>query len=73
MNSKLRDSFEQLQIGISIEAAPSPFNKTTIITVVPYYVIINKLNRPVLIRQRCGKLEKRGMGLAPETRVAPSS
>ena len=73
MNSKLRDSFEQLQVGISIEAAPVPFNKTTIITVVPYYVIINKLSRPVLIRQRCGKLEKRDMKLASETRMTPNT
>jgi len=36
-----------------------PFNKTTIMTLVPRYVLINKLDTPVIIRQRMGDLESK--------------
>jgi hypothetical protein len=46
-----KDKREQLQFGVSIAFGPVPFNKTTIITVVPRHVIVNKLECPILIRQ----------------------
>ena len=54
-----KDKHEQLQFGVSISFGPVPFNKTTIITVVPRHVIVNKLECPILIRQQCGDLDKK--------------
>jgi hypothetical protein len=43
--------FRQLQFGVSIALGPIPFNKTTIITVTPRYIVLNKLHCPLMIRQ----------------------
>jgi hypothetical protein len=40
-----------LQLGISISLAPAPFNKTIILTIVPRYLIVNKLKKSIAIRQ----------------------
>lgn len=42
---------EQFQFGISISQATYPFNKTTVVTIVPRYLLVNKLVHPVAIRQ----------------------
>ncbi len=40
-----------MQLGISISLAPAPFNKTIILTIVPRYLIVNKLKKSIAIRQ----------------------
>lgn len=49
-----RNGLKTLQFGIAMDFGPVPFNKTTILTIVPRYAIINKLPYPILIRQACG-------------------
>lgn len=51
MNSRDAKSLAQRQFGVSIKYAPAPFNRTVVLTIVPRYVIINKLQRQVAIRQ----------------------
>lgn len=41
---------QQLQFGVKIGLAPVPFNKTTVLTITPRYVIVNKLDYAVLVR-----------------------
>eukprot|EP00347_Sterkiella_histriomuscorum_P017164 403350423 len=43
---------QKLELGVVIQTAPSPFNKTTLISVVPRFLIINQLGHPVVIKQR---------------------
>ena len=43
-------SNRQLQFGFSISQASYPYNKTNLITIVPRYVLINRLNQPVLVK-----------------------
>jgi len=50
---KVERSPNQLQFGLNISQAQFPFNKTTIVTVVPRYLIVNKLDHPIQIRQAC--------------------
>jgi hypothetical protein len=45
-----KDSGKQLQFGINISQAQWPFNKTTIVTIVPRYLVVNKLNRSIQVR-----------------------
>lgn len=35
-----------------ISPAPTPFNKTTVLTLVPRYVIVNQLGSPIVLMQR---------------------
>ena len=35
-----------------ISPAPTPFNKTTVLTLVPRYVIVNQLETPIVIMQK---------------------
>ncbi len=35
-----------------ISQAPTPFNKTTTLTLVPRYVILNQLEIPIVIKQK---------------------
>ena len=53
---------------MSISRAPLPFQKTTIITVVPRYVIVNKLKHPIVVHQAFEKMdaEKGGLPAPPE-------
>ena len=44
-------SGKQLQFGINISQALWPFNKTTIVTIVPRYLVVNKLKRSIQVRQ----------------------
>jgi hypothetical protein len=44
-------SGKQLQFGINIAQAQWPFNKTTIVTIVPRYLLVNKLKRSIEVRQ----------------------
>jgi hypothetical protein len=48
-------SKQQLQFGVKIGLAPVPYNKTTVLTITPRYVIVNKLDYAVLIRRPLGK------------------
>ena len=41
----------QLQFGVSIAPAESPYTKTTLITIVPQYLLINNLKAPIRVRQ----------------------
>lgn len=41
----------QLQFGVSIAPASYPFNKTSLITIVPQYLLVNNLKYPIKIRQ----------------------
>jgi ribosomal protein L28 len=41
---------KQLQFGINISQAQWPFNKTTIVTIVPRYLVVNKLKRTIQVR-----------------------
>jgi hypothetical protein len=41
---------KQFQYQIAISQGLYPFNKTTIVSIVPNYLIINKLSYPILIR-----------------------
>ena len=50
LNSLDWTDYRQLQFGISISLGPTPFNKTTFLTIVPRYIVINKMKHPVLIR-----------------------
>lgn len=43
---------QRLELGIIIQQASAPFNKTTIVTIVPRYIILNKLGMPIVIKQR---------------------
>ena len=40
-------NMQQRQFGIAIMQASYPYNKTTIITIVPRYLVINKLNQTI--------------------------
>jgi hypothetical protein len=42
---------DQLQFGISITQGVFPYSSTTIITVVPRYVLVNKLKFDLIVRQ----------------------
>lgn len=68
MNGKGDQQHRQLQFGVSISRAPLPFQKTTIITVVPRYVIVNKLKHPIVVHQAFGRTdaEKNGPPAPPE-------
>lgn len=50
MDGDAQDS-RQLQFGVNIQSAPSPFNMTIVLTVVPRYLIVNKLGKNVVLRQ----------------------
>lgn len=36
---------------MSVQSAPAPWSKTVIVTIVPRYLVINKLGHPVCVRQ----------------------
>lgn len=44
---------QRLECGVMIEQGPTPFNKTTIVTVVPRYIIVNQLEGSLVVKQRC--------------------
>ena len=41
----------ELQFGISISQGPYPYTNTTVVTIVPRYVLVNKLEHPLLVKQ----------------------
>ena len=41
---------DRLEYGIQIRSAEIPFNKTTLITVAPRYLLVNKLKKPIVIK-----------------------
>jgi hypothetical protein len=43
---------QRLELGLSISTASAPFNKTLIVTILPRYVIVNKVGRPLVLKQR---------------------
>lgn len=43
---------QKLEFGVKIESAPTPFNKTIIIKILPRYVIVNQLQKPIIIKQK---------------------
>ena len=43
-------SKQQLQFGLKIGLAPVPYSETTVLTITPRYVIVNKLDYAVLVR-----------------------
>ena len=45
-----KEKLDQLQFGVSIMQSNYPFAKTVMITIVPRYLIINKLTYPVKVR-----------------------
>lgn len=49
MKSKEERSKKRLQFAIQISQAPAPYNKTTILTVSPRYILVNMLDYPVLV------------------------
>jgi len=63
MNGIGDQQHRQLQFGVSISRAPSPFQKTTIITVVPRFVIVNKLKHPIVVHQAVEKKNAKGQDL----------
>lgn len=58
MNHQHPQNMEQLQFGVSISPAPWPYNKTTLITIVPQYLLINNLKHPIKIRQLLSESDK---------------
>lgn len=42
---------KQLQFGITISQGLYPYTNTTVVTIVPRYVLINKLEHPLLVKQ----------------------
>ena len=47
----------KLEFGLMISPAPSPFIKTTVLTLVPRYVIVNQLNSPIVVMQKSQDLK----------------
>lgn len=50
LRSKEERNTAQLQFGVKIGLAPVPYNKTTVLTVTPRHVVVNKLDYAVLVR-----------------------
>ena len=40
----------KLEFGLIISQAPTPFNKTTLLTLVPRYIVINQLEAPIVLK-----------------------
>ena len=51
LESKNPKSDLQLQFGVTVSQAPAPFDKTKVLTIVPRYMVVNKLNRPIVLQQ----------------------
>jgi len=43
---------QKLEFGLIISAAPSPFSKTIFVSIVPRYLVLNKLGVPVVLKQK---------------------
>jgi len=41
----------RLEFGLIIQPAPDPFNKTIFVKLVPRYILVNKLDRPLVIKE----------------------
>ena len=52
LDSKDQKSDMQLQFGVTVSLAPAHYAKTIVLTLVPRYMVVNKLDRPIVIRQR---------------------
>lgn len=55
-----------LQFGISISQGSSPFDASVIVTIVPRYILINKLEHPLIVSQYTTKQEGQSMELTNE-------
>lgn len=64
------ETLSQLQFGISIHHSSYPFNKTIIITIVPKYLLVNKLQKPILIRQKMDCDDQNYNNLPPNNNIS---
>jgi len=50
MDSEQQQEGSQLQFGVNIQSPPNPFSQTVVLTVVPRYLIVNKLDKNIALR-----------------------